>query len=61
MTPGNDGAAGNYRQAEISTALFDMRNDPYETRNAIDSYPEVAARLQALAEAHRREFYTKPD
>ena len=61
VTPGNDGAAGKYRQAEIGTALFDMRNDPYETRNVIDSYPEVAARLQALAEAHRREFYTKPD
>lgn len=59
VTPGNDGAAGKYRQEKIGFALFDMVNDPNETRNLIEERPEVAVRLQALAEAHRAEFYPR--
>lgn len=57
VTPGQDGAAGKYRQENIGSSLFDMKNDPLETRNAIEEHPEVTARLQALAEAHRAEFF----
>lgn len=59
VSPGHDGAAGQYRQDQIGLALFDLENDPYETRDVIEEHPAVAARLQALAEAHRREFYSQ--
>ncbi len=54
---GHDGDAGKYRQAKIGLALFDMVEDPYETTNVIDKHPEVAERLKALAEKHRKTFY----
>jgi arylsulfatase A-like enzyme len=55
---GNDGKAGKYRQAQIELSLFDMEKDPYETTNVIEKYPEVATRLKAFAEQHRKEFYS---
>ena len=54
---GNDGAAGKYRQEKIDLSLFDMENDPLETTNVIDKFPDVAARMKGYAEAHRAEFY----
>jgi arylsulfatase A-like enzyme len=57
VEPGNDGQAGKYRGARIELSLFDMEKDPYETTNVADQYPEVAARLQALAVRHRDTFY----
>ena len=59
VKPAHDGAAGKYRQAEIGLSLFDMKNDPYETTNVLEKYPEVAARLKRLAEAHRKKFFAK--
>ncbi|MBN1294348.1 MAG: sulfatase [Candidatus Latescibacteria bacterium] len=56
---GNDGAAGKYAQKEIGLSLFDMKNDPYEKVNVIDQYPDVAQRLQQLAEQHKKRFYEK--
>ena len=58
-TPGHDGAAGKYRQDEIGLSLFDMETDPYETTNVIEKYPDVARRLQQLAERHKQKFYSK--
>ena len=58
VTPGNDGAAGTYRQAEIGLSLFDMEADPMESRNVIDKFPDVAARMQGYAEEHRKQFYS---
>jgi arylsulfatase A-like enzyme len=55
---GNDGAAGVYRQTEIGLSLYDMEKDPYETVNVLDAQPAVAARMQAYAAAHRKEFYS---
>jgi len=57
ITPGNDGAAGKFGRRSIEFSLFDMENDPFETTNVIERYPDVAARLQAIAERHRREFF----
>jgi arylsulfatase A-like enzyme len=54
---GNNGAAGRYSQREIGLSLFDMENDPYETRNVIDEHPEAARRMKDYAEQHRRKFY----
>jgi arylsulfatase A-like enzyme len=57
VAPGNDGAAGKYRQEQIELSLFDMENDPHETTNVIAKHPDVAARLQGYAARHRQEFY----
>jgi len=54
---GNDGQPGKYRQEKIGLSLFDMQADPLETRNVIADHPEIASRLQALAEEHRRRFF----
>ncbi len=55
----HDGQAGRYRQARIELALFDLENDPYETTNVASSHPKVLAKLQALAQAHEKSFYTR--
>ena len=54
---GKDGAPGKYITKKIELSLFDMENDPFETKNVIDSHPEIAKRLRGYAEEHRREFY----
>jgi hypothetical protein len=59
VQPGKDGMPGQHRQETIELSLFDMVNDPFETTNVIGKYPEVAARLQTLAEQHRRTFFEK--
>jgi arylsulfatase A len=58
VTPGNDGAAGKYRQETIGLSLFDMEKDPFETTNVIGNHPEIAATMQRYAGQHRTEFYT---
>ncbi|MEZ5354101.1 MAG: sulfatase [Bryobacteraceae bacterium] len=57
VRPGNDGAPGVYETRRIELSLFDMQNDPNESTNLIAKEKTVAARLQALADRHRREFY----
>jgi arylsulfatase A len=57
VKPGHDGAAGQYREAKIELSLFDMEADPKETTNALDKFPDVAARMQAYAAEHRTAFY----
>ena len=56
---GKDGMAGKYRQEKIGLSLFDMEKDPYETTNVIEEYPEVAAKLEKIAERHKQQFYGK--
>jgi hypothetical protein len=36
-----------------------MVNDPLETTNMLDRYPEVARRLKDLADQHQRRFYAR--
>ncbi len=55
--PGKDGNPGKYNIAKIELSLFDMKNDPYETTNVIDKYPDIAARMKTLAEKHKKTFY----
>lgn len=59
VTPGKDGLPGTYEQKKIGLSLFDMKNDPYETTNVIDKYPEIASQMQETAEKHRQEFFNK--
>jgi len=57
---GKDGKPGRYEQAFIEKSLFDMIDDPYETTNVIADHPEVAARLEAIALAHKARWYAPP-
>ena len=34
-----------------------MENDPYETTNVIDKYPDIAEELMGFAEQHKAKFY----
>ncbi|MBS1831002.1 MAG: sulfatase [Acidobacteria bacterium] len=54
---GNDGKPGKFRQATIEMSLFDMKEDPFETVNVIERYPEVATRMKMYAEEHRKAFF----
>lgn len=54
---GKDGIPGKYEQTHIDLSLFDMVNDPYETKNVIDDYPDVAKSLIEFAELHKMKFY----
>ncbi len=56
---GNDGEAGKYKQEKIGLSLFDMKNDPYETKDVKDEYPKVSKRLKAYADKHKKKFYGK--
>ena len=55
---GADGFPGRYAMAEIDTALFDMKADPYETTNVLADFPDLAAELISLAEKHQEKFYS---
>ena len=54
---GADGKPGRYEVRRIGTALYDLENDPLERNNVAAKYPDVTARLGALAEEHRKQFY----
>jgi len=57
MTPGVDGAAGKYESRNIELALFDMVNDPYESVNVSEMYPEMTQKLMEFANSHKERFY----
>ncbi len=54
---GNDGFPGKYAISTIDTSLFDMQNDPGESRNVLHEYPEIARSLIRIGEDHRSRFY----
>ena len=39
--------------------MFDMENDPFETTNVLEKYPEIAAKLQEYAARHKAEYYAR--
>jgi arylsulfatase A len=55
-TPGKDGKPGKLVQKRIELALFDLDNDPRETRDVAEQNPEVVKQLQALAEQAREDL-----
>jgi arylsulfatase A len=59
VKPGHDGSAGKYKQETIGLSLFDMNNDPNETKDVKDQFPEVLARLQGYADRHKKLFYSQ--
>lgn len=56
-TQGNDGSAGKYNTIDIELSLFDMVNDPYETVNVKEKYPDTARKLMDYANFHKQYFY----
>jgi len=58
VEPGQDGRPGKYAQKQIGLSLFDLRADPFESKNVADKYPQMLAKLKTLAERHRQAFYT---
>ncbi len=57
-TNGGGGIPGKYRQASIGLSLFDMKADPHESVNVREAHPDVAARLESLAQDHYERFYS---
>ncbi len=53
---GKGGKPANYGQAKIGLALFDLENDPGETRNLADRHPDEVKKLEALAEKAREDL-----
>lgn len=58
ISPGKDGQPGKYEQKQIEFSLFDMENDPMESTNVIEEYPDVAKQMKQLADAHKSKFYS---
>jgi arylsulfatase A len=56
---GTDGTPAQYQVVEAEFALYDLKNDPGETRDVKDEFPEVVARLETAAEAYREELGDK--
>ena len=48
---------GKYRNETIEMSLFDTDNDPMETTNVLEQYPEVTQQMQGIAAQHKAEFF----
>ncbi len=59
VEPGADGLPGPYERGGIGMELFNMKEDPNETTNVYEQYPEVAERLLGYAKKHMATFYPK--
>ncbi len=53
---GKDGIPGRYNYREFGPALFDLLNDPGESRDVAGQHPDVVQRLTQLAERGRTEL-----
>lgn len=54
--PGAGGAMGEYKTGKIGLSLFNLKEDPGETTNLADEYPEVSERLMGFIESGRKEL-----
>ncbi|MBT8036286.1 MAG: sulfatase [Verrucomicrobiae bacterium] len=54
---GKDGMPGRTSRLKIELSLFDLNNDPDESINLIKKHPDIAAKLKAYAENHKKQFY----
>jgi arylsulfatase A len=54
--PGADGQPGEYKNEEISLALFNLNDDLGETTNVAAEHPDVVRRLEALADQARSDL-----
>ena len=54
---GQDGTPGTYARKRIEMSLFDIKEDPHELTNVLETYPDVASTMQRYAEAHKTLLY----
>jgi arylsulfatase A-like enzyme len=54
--PGSDGKPGRYTTRECGLELYNLADDPGETRNVADQFPTVVERLSRLADQARQEL-----
>ena len=55
-SPGSDGMPGKYEQASIDLTLYDLANDPMETQDVKEGYPEVFKKMLGYAQKHKTKF-----
>ncbi len=53
---GTGGQPAPYQNAQIGLSLFDLQTDPGETTNLADKHPDIAAKIQTLADKMRAEL-----
>ncbi|MFN6111677.1 MAG: sulfatase [Planctomycetota bacterium] len=53
---GSGGSPAPYQQLDCPLSLFDLKADPGESHNLLESHPEIVARLQAAADQARARF-----
>lgn len=56
VPPGNGGQPGTMTNPKIDLALFNLADDPSETKDLAPAHPEVVARLRELARKARDEL-----
>jgi arylsulfatase len=56
QSPGADGRPGAYKPLPVTRALYNLRDDPAESRDLSAERPEIVARLEGLAEEGRAEL-----
>ncbi len=56
VAPGNDGHSGKYGGGKTGLELYDLDADVAESKNVIAEYPEVLAKMKALADQKRAEL-----
>ena len=54
--PGKDGIPGKYKPLPVALELYNLRDDLGETKNVAAENPEIAKKLEALAEQAREEL-----
>ena len=55
-TPGEDGLTGKGHRDTTGLALYNLDNDPGETKNVLNEHPAVVRRLQAIARRARKDL-----
>jgi arylsulfatase A-like enzyme len=54
--PGKDSNPGKTAMIEVPMALFDLAHDPGEHYDVQENYPEMVAKIQALAQKAREDL-----
>jgi arylsulfatase len=56
VEPGKNGMPGKYNYGESDLELYNLKTDPFEEMNCIDSYPDIKKTLEAKADSMRVEL-----
>ena len=54
--PGRDGIPGSYRSLAVGRELYDLSQDPGESRDVAGAHPEIVRHLESLAEKARADL-----